>query len=151
MVEKQKELAGTVLALIDQSMFNSTTTGNLVSPDEDMREWMVVAYSSVRDTRTEKDMSSWGFVRCLPAIAMQSFKEGKGGSLSVLMAPNTYDICFVAGNDLGNAVYGQWLRHILTEDQWSRVFGGMATVNAERAGDAVEVCLAMLFFATLST
>ena len=56
MLEQQKELAGTVLTLIDQSMFNSAITGNLVSPDEDMREWMVVAYSSVRGTRTEKDM-----------------------------------------------------------------------------------------------
>ena len=65
------------------------------------------------------------------------------------MAANTYDICFIAGNDLGNAVYGQWLKHSLTEDQWSRMFGRVTTVNEERAGDAAEVCLAMLFFAAL--
>ena len=29
------------------------------------------------------------------------------------------------------------------------MFGGTATVNEEQAGDAVEVCLAMLFFTTL--
>ena len=73
----------------------------------------------------------------------------EGGSLSVMMAANTYDNCFIAGNDLGNAVYGQWLKHIMTEEPWSRMFGGSATVNEERAGDAVEVCLVMLYFATL--
>ena len=60
MLEQQKELAGTILALMDRSMLNSTVTGNLVSPDEDMRGWMVVAYSSVRGARTEKEMSNWG-------------------------------------------------------------------------------------------
>ena len=115
MLGQQKELGGTILALMDQDMLNSPITGNLVSPDEDMREWMVVAYSSVRGTRTEKDMSNWGFVRCPPAIATQAFKDGKGGSLSVMTAANTYDICFIAGNDLGNAcvllrcLCGRWI------------------------------------------
>ena len=80
---------------------------------------------------------------------MQAYKEGRGASLSVLMTASTYNLCFITGNDLGNAIYGQWLKHILTEDQWSRMFGGVSAVNEERAGDAVEVCLAMLFFATL--
>ena len=44
---QQKELAGAILALMDQNMLNSPIARNLVSPDEDMREWVVVAYSSV--------------------------------------------------------------------------------------------------------
>ncbi|CAE7212274.1 unnamed protein product [Symbiodinium sp. CCMP2592] len=43
--------------------------------------------------------------------------------------------------DLGNAVYSQWLKHVLTEDQWNRMFEGATSINEERAGDAVEVCL----------
>ena len=138
-----------MLALTDHSMFNSPITGALASADEDMREWMIVAYSPVRGTRTEKKISDWGFVRCPPAIATQAYKEGRGASLSVLMTANTYDLCFVTGKDLGNAIYGQWIKHIMTGEQRSRMFGGVSSANEERAGDAIEVCLAMLFFATL--
>ena len=56
---------------------------------------------------------------------------------------------YMIGHDLGNVVYTQWLMHILTEDQWTRMFGQGQAVNEERSGDAVEICLAVLYFATL--
>ena len=65
------------------------------------------------------------------------------------MGTNDYDMNFLVGNDLGNAVYSQWLKHTLSEEQWSRTFDHSQSVNEERAGNAVEVCLATLYLATL--
>ena len=65
------------------------------------------------------------------------------------MGTNDYDMNFLVGNDLGNAVCCQWLRRTLSEEKWSRVFDHSQSVNEERAGDAVEVCLATLYFTTL--
>ena len=96
-----------VLVLIDQQMFNSPIDGRLVSPDIDMREWMAVAYSSVKCTTTEKALSNWGFVRCPPAHAVQMYKQGRGSALSMVMGTNDYDLNFLTGHDLGNAVYSQ--------------------------------------------
>ena len=66
-----------------------------------------------------------------------------------LKGTNDFDMNFLVGNDLGNAVYCQWLRHTLSEEQWNRMFDHSQSVNEERAGDAVEVCLATLYFTTL--
>ena len=108
---------------------------------------MIVVYSAAKGT--EKDLSNWGFIRCPPAVAAQRFIQRKGSSLSVVTGVNDYDMNFLVGNDLGNAVYCQWLRHTLSEEQWNRVFDNPQSVNEERAGDAVEVCLATLYFTTL--
>ena len=82
---------------------------------------------------------NWGLIRCPPAVAVQKFLNRKGSSLSVIMGTNDYDMNFLVGNDLGNAVYNQWLKHTLSEEQWNRAFDH----------DAVEVCLATLYLATL--
>ena len=66
---QQKELVGILLALLDQDMFASSVDGRVVSPDIDFLEWMVPVYSAVRGTRTEKDLSNWGFIRC-PVLAV---------------------------------------------------------------------------------
>ena len=121
---QQKELVGILLALLDQDMFASSVDGRAVSPDIDFLECMVTVYSEVRGTRTEKDLSNWGFIRCPPAVAVQKFINRKGSSLSVVMGANDYDINFLVGNDLGNAVYSQWLKHTLSETQWNRMFEG---------------------------
>ena len=146
---QQKELAGIFLALMDHGMFDSPLDGRMVSPDIDFVEWMIVVYSAVKGTKTEKDLANWGFIRCPPAVAVQKFLNRKGSSLSVVMGANDYDMNFLVGNDLGNAVYNQWLRHTLSEEQWKRTFDHSQSVNEERAGDAVEVCLATLYLATL--
>ena len=146
---QQKELVGILLALMDHGMFDSPIDGRMVSPDIDFVEWMIVIYSSVKGTKTEKDLSNWGFIRCPPAVAVQKFLNRKGSSLSVIMGTNDYDMNFLVGNDLGNAVYNQWLKHTLSEEQWNRAFDHSQSVNEERAGDAVEVCLATLYLATL--
>ena len=146
---QQKELVGILLALMDNGMFASPLDGHLVSPDIDFVEWMIVVYSAVKGTKTEKDLSNWGFIRCPPAVVVQKFLNRKGSSLSVVMGANDYDMNFLVGNDLGNAVYSQWLRHTLSEEQWNRVFDHPRLVNEERAGDAVEVCLATLYLATI--
>ena len=146
---QQKELVGILLALMDHGMFDSPLDGRMVSPDIDFVEWMIVVYSAVRGTKTEKDLSNWGFIRCPPAVVAQKFLNRKGSSLSVVMGANDYDMNFLVGNDLGNAVYNQWLRHTLSEEQWNRAFDHPQSVNEERAGDAVEVCLATLYLATL--
>ena len=148
---QQKELVGILLALMDHGMFDSPIDGRMVSPDIDFVEWMIVVHSSVKGTKTEKDLSNWGFIRCPPAVAVQKFLNRKGSSLSVVMGTNDYDMNFLVGNDLndlGNAVYNQWLKHTLSEEQWNRAFDH-SPVNEERAGDAVEVCLATLYLATL--
>ena len=111
-------------------MFHSPVDGRIVSPDIDFLEWLIVVYSAVRGTETEKDLSNWGFIRCPPT--------------------NEYDMNFLVGNGLGNAVYCQWLKHTLSETQWNRMFDNPQSVNEERAGDAVEVCLATLFLHHLS-
>ena len=146
---QQKELTGIILALMDHGMFNSPVDGRVVSPDINFVEWMIVVYSAVKGTKTEKDLSNWGFIRCPPAVAVQKFLNRKGSSLSVIMGTNDYDMNFLVGNDLGNAVYCQWLRHTLSEEQWNRMFDHPQSVNEERAGHAVEVCLATLYFTTL--
>ena len=146
---QQKEPVGILLALMDRGMFDSPLDGRMVSPDIDFVEWMIVVYSAVRGTKTEKDLSNWGFIRCPPAVVAQKFLNSKGSSLSVVMGANDYDMNFLVGNDLGNAVYNQWLRHTLSEDQWNRAFDHPQSVNEERAGDAVEVCLATLYLATI--
>ena len=147
---QQKELTGILLALMDHGMFNSPADGRVVSPDINFVEWMIVIYSAVKGTKTEKDLSKWGLIRCPPAVAVQKFLNRKGSSLSVLMGTNDYDydMKFLVGNDLGNAVYCQWLKHTLSEEQWNRMFDNSQSVNEERAGDAVEVCLATLYFTT---
>ena len=147
---QQKELAETLLALMDHGMFDSPLDGRMVSPDIDFVEWMIVVYSAVKGTKTEKDLANWGFIRCPPAVAVQKFLNRKGSSLSVVMGANDYDMNFLVGNDLGNAVYNQWLRHTLSEEQWKRTFDHSQSVNEERAGDAVEVCLATLSCDALS-
>ena len=146
---QQKELVGILLALMDHGVFDSPLDGRMVSPDIDFVEWMIVVYSAVKGTKTEKDLASWGFIRCPPAVAVQKFLNRKGSSLSVVMGTNDYDMNFLVGNDLGNAVYNQCLRHTLSEEQWNRTFDHSQSVNEERAGDAVEVCLATLYLATL--
>ena len=146
---QQKELVGILLALMDRGMFDSPLDGRMVSPDIDFVEWMIVVYSAVRGMKTEKDLSNWGFIRCPPAVVAQKFLNRKGSSLSVVMGANDYDMNFLVGNDLGNAVYNQWLRHTLSEEQWNRAFDHPQSVNEERAGDAVEVCLATLYLATI--
>ena len=88
-----------------------------------MREWIVVAYSAVKGTRTEKSLFNWGFVRCPPAHAVQMYKQSRGSSLRVVMGTNKYDLNFPAGHDLGNAV----LKHIMSESQWTRMFGDPRT------------------------
>ena len=65
------------------------------------------------------------------------------------MGANDYDMNFLVGNDLGNAVYSRWLKYTLSEEQWNRMFDHPQSVNEERAGDAVEVCLATLYLSTL--
>ena len=110
---------------------------------------MIVVYSAVKGTKTEKDLANWGFIRCPPAVAAQKFLNRKGSSLSVVMGTNDYDMNFLVGNDLGNAVYNQWLKHTLSEEQWNRAFHHSQSVNEERDGDAVEVCLGTLYLATL--
>ena len=146
---QQKELVGILLALMDHGMFDSPVDGRIVSPDIDFVEWMIVVYAAVKGTKTEKDLANWGFIRCPPAVAVQKFLNRKGSSLSVVMGANDYDMNFLVGNDLGNAVYSQWLKHTLSEEQWNRTFDHSQSVNEERAGDAVEVCLATLYLATL--
>ena len=146
---QRKELAGILLAVMEHGMFNSPLDGRVVSPDIDFVEWMIVVYSAVRGTKTEKDLCNWGFIRCLPAVAIQKFINGRGGSLSVIMGTNEYDVNFLVGNDLGNAVYCQWLKHTLSEAQWDRMCDDPQSVNEERAVDAVEVCLATLYFTAL--
>ena len=108
---QQKELVGILLALMDHGMFNSPVDGRIVSPDIDFVEWMIVVYSAVKGTKTEKDLANWGFIRCPPAVAVQQFLNRKASSLSVVMGANNYDMNFLVGNDLGNAVYSQWLKH----------------------------------------
>ena len=65
------------------------------------------------------------------------------------MGANDYDMNFLVGNDLGNAVYSQWLRPTLSEEQWNRAFDHPRLVNEERAGDAMKVCLARLYLTTI--
>ena len=147
--QQLKDWAGILVALMDHGMFNSPVNGHLVSPDIDFVEWMIVTYSAVKGTKTEKDLSNWGFIRCPPAVAIQKFISKKGSSLSVVMGTNDYDMNFLVGNDLGNAVYRQWLKYTLSEEQWNRMFGHQQSVNEERAGDAVEVCLPTLYLSAL--
>ena len=129
---QQKELVGILLALMDHGMFDSPLDGRMVSPDIDFIERMIVVYSAVRGTKTEKDLSNWGFIRRPPAVVAQKFLNRKGSSLSVVMGANDYDMNFLVGNDLGNAVYNQWLRHTLSEEQWNRAFDHPQSVNEER-------------------
>ena len=147
--QQLKDLAEILVALMDHGMFNSPVNGHLVSPDIDFVEWMIVTYSAVKGTKTEKDLSNWGFIRCPPAVAIQKFISKKGSSLSVVMGTNNYDMNFLVGNDLGNAVYSQCLKYTLSEEQWNRMFDHQQSVNEERAGDAVEVCLSTLYLSTL--
>ena len=65
------------------------------------------------------------------------------------MGVNDYDMNFIVGHDLGNAVYSQWLKHLLTGTQRTRMLADSPSVNEDRAGGAVEVCLALLDFAAL--
>ena len=114
LMNEQKELRGIVLALVDQNMFNSSVDGSLTSP---MREWMVAAYSSVRGPK-QRRVVQFRFVRCPPpAHAVHMYKQGRGSTLSTLIVTNEYDLNFLTGHDLGNAVYSQWLKRIMTEAQ----------------------------------
>ena len=97
---QQMELTGILLAVLDHGMFNSPVDGCVVSPDIDFVEWMIVVYSAVKGTKTEKDLANWGFIRCPPAVAVQKFLQQKGSSLSVLMGTNDNDMNFLVGNDL---------------------------------------------------
>ena len=91
---QQRELAGVLLALMEQEMFNSPVDGRIVSPDIDFLEWMIVVYSAVRGTKTEKDLANWGFIRCPSAVAVQKFLNSRGSSLSVLMGTNEFSKYF---------------------------------------------------------
>ena len=104
----------------------------------------MTAYSSVKGAKTVKEISNWGFIRCPPASAAQFFHAERGASLAVLMGVNEYDVNFLVDPGLGNAVYSQRLKHILTESQWNRMFGDSPGVNEERAGDSVKICGASL-------
>ena len=97
---QQLQLTGILLALLDHGMFDSPMDGRFVSPDIDFVEWMIVVYSAVKGTKTEKDLSNWGFIRCPPAVAAQRFIQRKGSSLSVIMGANDYDMNFLVGNVL---------------------------------------------------
>ena len=110
-----------------------------------MREWIVVAYSAVKGTRTEKSLFNWGLSDALRRTPCKCTSR----SLRVVMGTNKHNLNFPAGHDLGNAVYSQLLKHIMSESQWTRMFGDHAGVSDERAGDAVEIYCAILYFATV--
>ena len=90
-----------------------------------------------------------GFVRCPPATALQPFGTCRASSLAVFAAADDSDMNFMVGHDLRNAAYIQWLMNILSEEQWTRMFGTVPGMNEERAGDAAEVCLLNFDFTTL--
>ena len=91
--------------------------------------------------KNEKDLSSWDFVRCPPAVAVQKFTGKRGSSLSVVMGINEHDLNFIVGRDLGKAVYSEWLKYVMSEEEWSRMFGNSQIVNAERAGMQLRYAL----------